>query len=144
MRLKFALPMVLIMALSGCAGSPPAEPVAKTTAQVASAVAKSRPQLEDAMTRFDNGRCPVYWETESRSKTRLCVNAITDVANHSRAMQKDLEEAKPWSEETSAVAKETVARLEKMVKASTYGDGQPASAIESLRTQLQSWKPFGA
>lgn len=155
MRLNLALTLVLAAALSGCSGAPEASPTqttaaAKTTAQVASAVAKTRPQLEDAMNRFDEGKCVPVMEFGSSDglKTMACVNAFTDMAAHSRIMQKDLDDAKPWPEETRALAEETVLRLEKMMEAANYGDGKSmavtTNAIEFLRSQLQAWKPFGA
>lgn len=155
MRLTFAMPLLLAAVLSGCAGSPAAEPAgttsaAKTTAQVASAVAKTRPQLEEAMDRFDDRRCRavMVWHTLDESGIKLCASYLTDVADHSRVMQKDLEEAKPWSDETRAVAEETVAKLGKMVDASNYEHGKSmdvtTTPMESLRSQLQAWKPFGA
>lgn len=155
MRLNFALVLLLAAVLSGCVGAPEAAPTqttpaAKSTAQVASAVAKSKPQLEAAMATFDERKCLVVMELGSSdgAKTMACVEALRDMAAHSRIMQKDLNEAQPWPEETLALAEETVLRLGNMMEAANYGDGKSmtvtTSAMEFLRSQLHGWKPYGA
>lgn len=149
------MPIVLAAVLSGCAGSPaakPAEttPAAKSSAQVASAVAKTRPQLEAAMALFDSSECVLVMGQPSDYESRImdCVGALNDMAALSRVMQKDLEDTRPWSEETRVLAEETVLRLGNMSEAANYGDGKSmavtTSAMASLRSQLQAWKPFGA
>lgn len=151
----FALPIVLAAVLSGCAGSPADEPTestpaAKSSAQVASAVAKTRPQLEEAMALFDSSECVVVMVMPEDYESRImdCVGALDDMGALSRVMQHDLEYSRPWSEETRVLAEETVLQLGNMSEASNYADGKSmtvtTSAMASLRSQLQAWGPFGA
>lgn len=91
----------------------------------------------------------MVWHTLDESGIKLCAKYLAEVEDHSRAMQKDLEDAKPWSDETRTVAEETVAKLNKMADAASNTKGKRSmdattSAMESLRSQLQAWKPFGA
>lgn len=153
--------VVLLTVLAGCADPPaaaepqPAAPaqvtteLASTTALVASAVAKSRPQLDAAMDRYDADGCIVHMAKDkvTRSVTK-CQDSLTKIGQLSRIMLKDLGDAKPWPAEVSDLADETSLRLETMSEASNWGDGKPAAqiseAIQYLRPQLQAWKPFGA
>lgn len=153
MRLKVIAPIIIITAaLAGCS-APDAAPATTattvSTAQVASAVAKSRPQLDAAMNRFESENCVTTIQAAKNGVAVMdCVDALTKTGALARVMQKDLESVRPWSEETRALADETISQLEKMSIASNYGDGKPWAAVTSqmgfLRTQLQAWKPFGA
>lgn len=155
MRLKFAALIPLAAVLSGCVGSPASVPPDTTaadpgSARVASAVAKTSPELEAALNHFDVGNCSAILQPGTpNSKSSLdCARTLIVIGTRSRNMHDDLEAAKPWSGKTRALAEETTLSLDVMTQTSEYGDdiitSETEGAMDRLRSQLQEWKRLGA
>lgn len=133
--------------LSGCGNSEPTARQTKTSAQVASAIAKNKPLLAKEMSDF--GLCAVVLEmTKTGPVADDCNRQVDSLGEAARRMKDDLEAARPWPEEVREIVEGTSGALDQMVRAASSEAPDRATKIFIAATQtaqeLQAWKPFGA
>lgn len=148
---KGALAALTIMALTGCAAeggqSPTAPPTASasvaptaTTSQAAAAIARNKPQLLEAMQRFQDQDCAYFPAGATCAADRAAIARLAD------AMQKDLDRTAPWAAEVEDLADKTASRLA-AVAILAEDPKRPANMIDTeltlLTRDLQSWSAYG-